>query len=256
MKRHLILILAAISALPFPAIRAGASQPPVQTGAPGNSVEGSLTYNKETVRLKHAYAKLAEDDFEKGKFYITLLFTDRPVTEGVADRRLADKVKSGLLKAVSIRINSVTRRLHSYSVYADREHGELHSLPRTAERYRLELDDEQTRIRSKGPLREGRSATARKSIHLTSRFKADIKKNEWTGVFENFPPINIEPGRAEGKMSYDGKTRKLNHVYAQAETDMFDDQERKVKLVFTERPYSPGAPRKEHVPYLEFTLDR
>ena len=143
MKRHLILFVVAITALPFPVIQAEANQPVFQNGAPVNIVEGSLTYNKETVRLKHAYAKLAEDDFEKGKFYITLLFTDRPVTEIVAERRLGDKVKSGLLKAVSLRINSATRRLQSYSVYADREHGETTIYPRTAERSRLELDGEQ-----------------------------------------------------------------------------------------------------------------
>lgn len=56
-------------------------------------------------------------------------------------------------------------------------------------------------------------------------------------------------------MSYDGKTIELNYVYARAETDIFDDRERKVSLIFAEHPYSPVAPRKERVPYLEFTFD-
>ncbi len=254
MKRHLVLFVAAITALPLAAIRVEAKKPPAQNSAPGNSVEGNLSYDKETVRLKHAYAKLAEDDFETGKFYITLLFTDRPVTEIVAERRLGDKVKSGMLKAVSLRINSATRRLHSYSVYADREYGETTIYPGEPSDLALSLAASSTNS-IEGTASRMVQADSAKEYSFNVKFKAAIKKNEWTGIFEIFPPINIEPGRAEGSMSYDGKTRKINHVYAKAEIDIFDDQERKVNLVLTERPYSPDAPGKEHVPYLEFTLD-
>lgn len=247
-------MIAAITALPFAATQAGANQPALQSDAPVNSVVGNLSYNKETVRLKYAYAKLAEDDFETGKFFIMLLFTDRPVTEGVAESQLADKLRSGLLKAVSIRVNSATRRLDNYSVYVDKEQGGFTVYtPRPGD---LALSVTMSDPNSiEGTASRRAQPPNANGYSFNVRFKAAVKKNQWTGVFEIFPPINIEPGRAEGSMSYDGKARKLNHVYAQVDTDMFDERERKVNLVFTERPYSPGGPSKEHVPYLEFTLD-
>jgi hypothetical protein len=74
-------------------------------------------------------------------------------------------------------------------------------------------------------------------------FKVSLRPQGWTGgTFYVQPPTNLEPGRASGQVVIDGKATKLNYVYAvQQGHDMFDEQESRVKLFFTEKPVTADA---------------
>jgi hypothetical protein len=73
-------------------------------------------------------------------------------------------------------------------------------------------------------------------------FTVKLQPEGWTGgVFYQEPPTKLEPGRASGQIEIDGKSIKLNYVYARLlDYDFFEGND-SIKLWFTEQPVEEAA---------------
>jgi hypothetical protein len=281
-KMRFLSLVLTIASLTVHAMQQTNAQPAPQTAGGENRVEGSLTYNGETVGLKYAYANMDYYDGppDRRKSFILLLFTDKPITSAIERDGLISRVKSGQLKALSIEIDKITHRVSSYSIYADKKYGVITSssdasrdevfnitmtsptsVQGTASTREAQRSSEHElafghrhpdpNTSTKQPLRNGES-----EYLFDLNFKAATRTNESTGNLLVYPPVNVEIARAEGGMTYEGKTRKLNYVYAHETSDMFGDDVPLIEFVITELPNSQESPRKENVPYLEFKTER
>lgn len=63
-----------------------------------NSVEGSFTFKDETVKLSHAYARTVENEDDKTKQDVLIVFTGRPVSAAIRGTKdnLSQKIRTVL----------------------------------------------------------------------------------------------------------------------------------------------------------------
>lgn len=228
--------------------------------APENSVAGSLTLNGKTVALPYAYAKSGVvNDTAAG---IHLYFTDRPIVEAVAEDQFFAFAKNGEVNGIYMRLDAATKRAIGYEIAINKEYllvynddysraqgkgfsGEVFNLTMASPSLlqgTISANRTTDRDDVKSPLNSPRTIQYAYQFKLT--FKTQLKKDAWTGNFGVDPPVNLEPGRAEGEMIDKGQKKRLNYVRARMEGDGSDDQSR-LTLIFTEQPISQGSPGKE-----------
>jgi hypothetical protein len=81
-------------------------------------------------------------------------------------------------------------------------------------------------------------------------------KNLSASVLAGRQNTNLEPGRAHGKMIYQGKTTALNYVYAKEDRDLLDESVYEVDLLFSQRPASQIPPDESHLYTLKIRVNR
>ena len=110
-----------------------------------------------------------------------------------------------------------------------------------------------------GSLAERTSSARTKPILLIlvigiMAFSSD--KNLSVKALAGYQSTNLDPGRASGKMIYQGKTTTLNYVYAKEDRDLLDESVYEVDLLFSERPASQIPPDATHPYALKIRINR
>jgi len=226
-----------------------------------NNVEGSFTFKDETVKLNHAYARRVENEADKTKRDVLIVFTDRPapwkvIDQDGSDQKLHEKVDKGELRALSVRLTDDKKATFTiyhggaggFGVFPPR--GEEKDTPAKAEFKPVSflpnliegqvsaknetVTGNQDIVASGTPDPYGEKPEP-PSYHFDLNFKVGLRPDEWTGVYYKYPATNLEPGKASGQVVVDGQVVKLNHVYArQSGYDLFGKN--RVAVLLTEKP--------------------
>lgn len=93
-------------------------------------------------------------------------------------------------------------------------------------------------------------------ILVTAIVTFSSDKNLSANVLAGRQNSNLEPGRASGKMIYEGKTTTLNYVYAKEHRDLLDESVYEVDLLFSERPVSQVPPDESHLYTIQIRVNR
>ena len=232
--------------------RASSPQPPEIA----NTVDGSFTFNDETAKVSHAYARRVTNEKDDSKQDVMIVFTDRPAPWGVIDQngsdsKIEEKARAGELKGFSIRIAedktvSFTIYYHGTSGSAAYPSGFSDEYPPAKAEFKpvsftSTLAQGNVSVKSEKPADDEKAEYA-PTYQFDATFTVSLKPDKWTGVFYKSPPSNLEPGRASGQLIVDGKVMKLSHAYAlQSGFDLFE--ETSVTFVLTEKPLATEALR-------------
>ncbi|MCM3873440.1 MAG: hypothetical protein ND895_22385 [Pyrinomonadaceae bacterium] len=219
-----------------------------------NTVEGSVTFNGETVKVSHAYASVVKNDGDDRKQNVVIIFTDRPAPWGVIDQNGSDsnfkeKARQGELKGFTIRI--AEDKTVNFTIYYHGRSGDAAYPSSLSEEYppakavfksvsfTATLVQGSVSVKSEKPVDDEKAEYA-PSYQFDATFAVSLKPDKWTGVFYKPPPSNLEPGRATGQLVVDGKVMKLNYAYAlQSRLDLFE--ETNANFVITEKLLPPEA---------------
>jgi hypothetical protein len=223
-----------------------------------NSVQGSLTYNGKTVNLQYAYAKSGSVDNNPG---IHLFFTERPVVQNMIQDDFQKWAKSGEINGIYVRVDAKTRQAVAYEVAVNKAYWQVYNYDYlrsqsdgfSGEVFKLTSPDSALMQGTISAKRSDKNRGYDYQFQLT--FKAQIKKDAWTGNFGVYPPVTVALGRAEGEMTYLGKSKKLNYVYADERVNLSNSDDRTIHLIFTEKAATQGQPGNEHKPYLELRIN-
>ena len=230
-----------------------------------NSVAGSFSFRDKTVKLTHAYARRVDNEEDRHKQDVMIVFTDRPapwqVIDG-GDQYIREKVSAGELLALSVRM--ADEKNVTFTIYhGGEESGYYPPAPYVDEVFtpptadfkpvsfvsnlvegQISAKNDPTATSDSGTNADARENRSPPNYQFDVSFKVALREDEWTGVYYKFPPTNLEPGRASGQLVVDGKVIKLNHAYArQAEYDLFDKTE--VIFLLTEKPLAEEALKGE-----------
>jgi hypothetical protein len=251
MKRIIMTGALALMIVSVGCNRAASSQPPEIA----NTVDGSFTFDGETVKVSHAYASLVKNEKDDRKQNVMIVFTDRPAPWRVIDQDetglhwdMKKKAGQGELKGFSIMI--AQDKTVSYDIYYQSQGGSGVALsddeeytPAKAEfkpvSFTSTLVQGNVSAKSEKPADPEKAENA-PNYQFDATFKVSLKPDKWTGVFYKSPPTNVAPGRASGKLVVDGKVMSINHAYAhQSGYDLFE--ETNVEFILTEKPLPPEA---------------
>lgn len=259
MKRIIVLAALALLLVTAGCARKTSYQPPPEIM---NSVEGSFTFKDQTVKLSHAYARRVVNEKDKSKQDVLIVFTDRPAPWKVIDQpdgddsKIQEKARHGELLALSVRLTE--EKNATFIIYHGGEGFGLY--PSDSEEVVPLAKAEFKPVTFTPNLVEGRVSARNETkadanqqadtygsekpeppnYQFDVSFKVALRLDDWTGVYYKFPPSNLEPGRASGKLVVDGTVINLNHAYArQSGYDLFE----KIDVVFllTEKPLAEEA---------------
>jgi len=250
MKRIILMISLALMCVGLGCNKAASGPPPEIA----NTVDGSFTFNDETAKVSHAYARLVKNEKDDHKQDVMIVFTDRPAPWRVIDQNGSDseiekKAREGELKGFSIRV--AEDKTVSFTIYSY-QHGNTAAYPSDFSEefppakaefkpvsFTPNLVQGNVSVKSEKPVDDEKAEYAPK-YEFAATFTVSLKPDKWTGVFYKPPPSTLEPGRANGQLVVDGKVMKLNHAYAvQSGRDLFE--ETKVTFIATEKPLAPEA---------------
>lgn len=110
-----------------------------------------------------------------------------------------------------------------------------------------------------GPLAERTSNNRTKPLLLVlvigiMAFSSD--KNISAKVLAGYQNTNLELGKANGKMIYQGKTTTLNYIYAKEDRDLLDENVYEVDLLLSARPASQIPPDESHLYALKIRVNK
>ena len=94
------------------------------------------------------------------------------------------------------------------------------------------------------------------SVIVVTMMTFSSDENLSANVLAGRQDTNLEPGRAHGKMIYQGKTTTLNYVYAKEDRDLLDESVYEVDLLFSQRPVSQIPPDESHLYTLKIRVNR
>ena len=266
------------SQTPQPAVGTPAPSP-IRDVESVNTVTGSLTvsafFNPQgkspiTVKLTQAYARFVKNRKDETKRDVVILLTEKPLARRAIAAAEATNAEDGTnnlpltLKnrevwgiqlrlavdrkaAAEVKVRSEKRSIEGGASADDEEDrkggdslpkiyfngGYLSVSPLELEIKSFSQDTVQGHIKIFGGTDE----------EANINFTVKLQPDGWTGgVFYREPPTKLKPGRASGQIEIDGKSIKLNYVYAHLiDYDFFDEANNSLKLWFTEQPVEETA---------------
>ncbi len=204
------------------------------SAGPDNRTEGSITIEGKTYKPAYVYGKLSDGPNDKARPAVKLIFSEKPITRKEADdsTRLQMKTKAG--EMIILVLNIEGRSLYGCGVYSNGEWLFPRGFPE--ENFDFKPEAWTPRLARASAATKGVRDFWGKKLQFNLSFNVALRKDEWTGTFFTPPPINLDAGRASGKIIVNGKALKVNHVYAIKDIDMFDDKQTSTILRFTEKP--------------------
>jgi len=261
-----------------PAVGAPAA-PPIRDVESVNTVTGSFTvaavFNRNdkspiTVNLTQAYARLVKNRKDETKQDVVILLTEKPLARRAIAAVEATSAEDGANNLKVVLKNREARGIQLRLAVDRKAAAELkEKIEKRQNEGGSSSDDEDDRKRGDSPLttyyngddhdflpfeleiKSFSPDTVQGHIKVfgSTESKADInftvklQPDGWTGgVFYRQPPTKLEPGRASGQIEINGKSIKLNYVYARLlDYDFFDEGNNTLKLWFTEQPVEEAA---------------
>lgn len=253
--------------------------PPTRDVESVNTVTGSFTaaaiFNRNdnspvTVKLTQAYARFVKNRKDETKQDVVILLTEIPLArraiaaveaanaeDGAKNLRVV--LKNRDVRGIQLRLAVDRKAAAEVKERIEKRHNEgEYSSDDDEERKRGDSSvttyyngDEKTFLPFELEIKSFSPDTVQGHIKVfgTTGSEADInftvklQPDGWTGgVFYRQPPTKLEPGRASGQIEIDGKSIKLNYVYARLlDYDFFDEGNNTLKLWFTEQPVEEAA---------------